>query len=333
MLEDARLFEDLSDADAEALLNGAAPKGARGSVKTRTGKHAKLVEVNRCDPMRAVLIEPEHKLDVEWAKKNGVDTQLVIVVGADWAESTIDTVEKLLYSTEVDLVLIDTLSMLVPADTIRKTMDEHPKVAEKANIIQRFLQKVIAAQYSGGLLNSTPVTLIVNSQIRTKGIGAYRTFLGVSDGNTMDHCTALDIALKERGYIWENKEYASYGKYEFTILKNHTGGSPGVTGEFKMWLDPNGPYKVGDTDDLGLVMGYGKKMGMIRHEGGRYKLTSRYTDEGFSTLKEVEKFLVDNHTVYLDLRRAVLEKIVDVRTPKKDEEKKGSKDGEQEDAE
>lgn len=322
-IKDAAALQYMPVDEALAITRGELPSSAesdKGGYFIRVqSKKVYFEETYRCVPMQAAFIETEHKLDKAWVQRNGVDTRLMVVVGAEWAESTIDTVESLLYSREVDIIFIDTLNLLVPRERIEKGMDMAPRVAVKANIIQRFLEKIIAAQYSGGLMNDHPITIIAASQVRTKGIGGYRTYLGASDGNMMDHVAALDIRMRSGGYHWIHQEYASYGSYQFTIDKNHVGGSSGVSGTFKMWLDPYvSTRQVGDTDDPDQVIKYGRQSGLIDEEKG-YRIKSPYLSKGkrFRTLGALESFLVENPTVYRDLRRRVLEYMMSVRTEKK----------------
>jgi hypothetical protein len=136
----------------------------------------------------------------------------------------------------------------------------------------------------------------------------------------MDHLVALDIFLYEKGYHWENNEYASYGNYQFTVLRNHAGGSSGVSGCFKLWVDPNGPYKVGDTDDVPQVIEYGQKTEVIKKVSAGYSFVTPYVDSGevcVKTLKDLEKFFLESPTIYLDIRQQVLAKVMDIRTKKR----------------
>ncbi len=326
-LENTAVLEYLEYHHAYEIIMGRLPeivkKDNKGLYVEAKKKKFHFEETYRCAPMQSVFVETEHKLDVKWAETNGVDTNLVVAVGSDWAESTIDTVETLLYSGEVDLVFVDTLSMLVPREKIEKRMERAPRVALGAATKQRFIEKIIAAQYSGGLINDNPVTIVVASQIRTKGIGSGRAYQGVSDGNMMDHIVTLDMRFRLARYKWIHSEYASYGEYEFTVDKNHAGGSSGVTGNYKMWLDPKGPRNIGDTDDADKVIHYARQGELIIGGSGKYRICSPYLKEEttFKTIGAVGCFLSENPTVYRDLRRRVLEYVLDIRTPVPEKEK------------
>ena len=121
---DTAVLEHLEQDEVVSVMAGNLPKAAKKGkgdpyVEIK-GRRFTFEETYRCTPLQAVFIETEHKLDEMWAARNGVNTDLVFIVGSDWAESTLDTVEALLYSGEVDLVLVDTVSMLVPKEKITK---------------------------------------------------------------------------------------------------------------------------------------------------------------------------------------------------------------------
>jgi hypothetical protein len=146
----------------------------------------------------------------------------------------------------------------------------------------------------------------------------------------MEHVAALDIKFQEDGYKFENKEYATFGRYKFTILKNHCGGSSGVSGIFKIWLDPHGEYGLGDTDDLAHVINYGRETGVITKTRGDYTFTTPYVEKGslgFKTITSLEKFFRENPTIFSDVRRRVLDALMTYRSPATVEKtKKGKKD-------
>lgn len=326
-LEDSDKLQFLKEEECRDVLEGRVPPSAKMDKDVWTigigqGRpRAVLEQTYRCAPFQTLFVETERKLDARWAELNGVDTSLVVVLGLDWAESLIDTLEELLYTGQLDLVIVDTMSMLVPRDSLEKSMEETPKVASRAVIKQRLLEKVLACQQSRGLAEKG-VTFVCASQVRTQGIGGYRTYLGASDGNAADHLMGLDLVFREKGYKYIHHEYASSGEFEFEVRKNHCGGSPGVSGTFHMWLDPKGPYSVGDTDDQDKVIRYAREFDLISEQKGKlkYNMSSPYKEGGygFRLLGQVEEFLVENPTVYSTLRKEVLERMIHLRTPKKE---------------
>jgi RecA/RadA recombinase len=305
--------------DAKTILSGERLSFGKDSTSGYSaeikGKKYFFDESYRCAPMRSLFVETEHKLDRRWADANGVNSDLVVVLSSDDSERLLDTVDSLLGSGELDIVFIDTLSMLIPNTHLEKSFADTPKVAAAAVLKQRFLQKVIATQNAKGVYDDRPVTVVCNSQVRNK-ISRFGSSMGTSECEALKHIACLDIEFKAMGYTFQHMEYASYGEFMFTIKKNHAGGPSNVSGKWKMWLDPHSKdYAIGDTDDTKYIIQYGREVNLIT-DGSTYKIKSRHLKghKGFKTLDSLGKFLQDNPTVRAEVRHNVLEKLTTYRT-------------------
>jgi recombination protein RecA len=62
----------------------------------------------------AAFIDAEHALDIEYAKKLGVDVQNLLVSQPDTGEQALEICEILVRSGAVDIVIIDSVAALVP---------------------------------------------------------------------------------------------------------------------------------------------------------------------------------------------------------------------------
>ena len=136
------------------------------------------LETDRCEPFRCLYVDTEGTIDEEWARANGVDTKLLMLIGASWAEQVLDLTEELIDTGEFDLIIIDSLDMLTPGDTLEKALSQTLKVASKASIMTRCIQKWTAAINSGGLLNRYTPTIVVVCQVRSQHIGKPWASLG-----------------------------------------------------------------------------------------------------------------------------------------------------------
>src|SRR5688572_31690083 len=72
----------------------------------------------------AAYIDAEHALDVEYAKKLGVDIENLLVSQPDTGEQALEIVEILVRSGAVDIVVIDSVAALVPKAEIEGEMGE-----------------------------------------------------------------------------------------------------------------------------------------------------------------------------------------------------------------
>jgi hypothetical protein len=116
----------------------------------------------------------------------------------------------------------------------------------------------------------------------------------------------------------EAKQQAVVGKFGFEILKSRVGASPGATGSVKFWLKETPDHPVGDSDDLVTVMDYARRLGpgFILEGSGSQKLTlvTDYVGDGsiaFPRVGDCENYLRQNVTIYEELRRRVLDKLME----------------------
>lgn len=324
VLRDAADIEKFSQEDAKLVGQGSLPADAEEGKdhyfcsREWGSKMSKIIfeEGYRCEPMRALYVETERKFDAEWARKNGVDTGLVVIMGSDWAERTIDSIEEILYTDKIDLLIIDTLSAMASDEDISKSMSDNTKIGHKAVIKSRLLSKLTAIQYRYGVLSNHKLTVVICSQVRTQGIGSYCTFEAPSDGKHMEYAVSVDLQLKFMQYKFTTKERPTFGKYSFTIHKNHTGGATGVTGSFEMCLDDYGDFAIGDTNDVLNAVHYGREFKLVeKKKNYMVKIGRTWKDSGSTTLDGLYTFLLKNTKLYETFRKAVLGELVDTRTP------------------
>ena len=92
----------------------------------------------------AAYVDAEHALDVEYAKKLGVDVENLLVSQPDTGEQALEVVEILVRSGAVDLVVIDSVAALVPKAEIEGEMgDSH--MGLQARLMSQALRKLAGA--------------------------------------------------------------------------------------------------------------------------------------------------------------------------------------------
>jgi RecA/RadA recombinase len=330
-----KLFHGLLPLSAEYASGGpflmcdppphlAGKKGAGGKVMKR--RPIAFTQMRRCEPMRCAYIDSERTIDKVWALKNGVNPRLVLLVGAKWAEQTLESVERIMLTHEFDFIVIDSTSMLETREMLedRKAGDRGTP-AGKQKLMGDFIKRVQAVQADEGLAGRYAPTLLMTSHMTTKGIGGYgqHPHLGATDGLTTEHGVAMDIAMKVDRFIFDkDKQRAIYGQFTFTIDKNHCGGmgSTKTSGAIKFWLIDTPEHPVGDSNDLETVMAYARQFGdgFISEGRGNAKvvLHSPYLSaerKPFPSISRCREFLRANDGIYDDLRARVLTKLIEDR--------------------
>src|SRR5690606_6882474 len=109
----------------------------------------------------AAYIDAEHALDIEYARKLGVDVEGLLVSQPDTGEQALEICEILVRSGAIDVVVIDSVAALVPKAEIEGDMgDSH--VGLRARLMSQALRKL-----TGAIARSRTAVVFIN-QLREK---------------------------------------------------------------------------------------------------------------------------------------------------------------------
>ena len=160
----------------------------------------------------AAFVDAEHALDIEYARKLGVDVDNLLVSQPDNGEQALEITETLIRSGAVDLVVVDSVAALVPRAEIEGEMgDSH--VGLHARLMSQALRKVT------GAINRSQTTLVFTNQIREKiGVmfGSPETTTG---GRALKFYASLRLDVRRIGTI-KDKEVAVGNKTQVKVVKN-----------------------------------------------------------------------------------------------------------------
>ena len=98
-------------------------KSDKDRIKKLTAQLEKLEEDG---PRKAVYVDAENTLDEDWARKNGVDTDALFLVKPDdqTAEQVLQMVLDLLDSGQVEILVIDSIPMLISQQVYDETLEK-----------------------------------------------------------------------------------------------------------------------------------------------------------------------------------------------------------------
>jgi len=153
--------------------------GPESSGKTSLALHA-IANAQKAGGI-AAIIDAEHALDPDYAKKLGVDTDALLVSQPDTGEQALEIADMLIRSGAIDIIVIDSVAALVPKAEIEGEMgDSH--VGLQARLMSQALRKI------AGALNQTKTTAIFINQLREKigvmfGCMSYGTRVTLADGS------------------------------------------------------------------------------------------------------------------------------------------------------
>jgi recombination protein RecA len=226
----------------------------------------------------AAFIDAEHALDIEYARKLGVDVDNLLVSQPDTGEQALEIAEVLVRSGAVEVVVIDSVAALVPRAEIEGEMgDSH--VGLQARLMSQALRKLT------GAINRSQTTVIFTNQIREKiGVmfGSPETTTG---GRALKFYASLRIDIRRIGSI-KDREVLVGNKTRAKIVKNK------VAPPFKQ-ADFDIMFNVG-IDHYGIIVDLAVESDVINKSGAWFSFGDVRLGQGRENAKA---FLQENPEV------------------------------------
>ncbi|MBX7144072.1 MAG: recombinase RecA [Oligoflexia bacterium] len=227
--------------------------GPESSGKTTLALHV-AAEVQKKGGT-VVFIDAEHALDVNYAKKLGVDTGKLLVSQPDCGEQALEICDTLVQTGSVDLVIVDSVAALVPRAEIDGEMDDQ-QPGLQARLMSKALRKMT------GIAAKSNCSIIFINQIRMKiGVmfGSPETTTG---GNALKFYASVRLDVRRIGSIKEagTEEAVVLGnRVRVKVVKNKV-APPFREAEFDVIFN-EGICKYGEILDLGVDKGVLDKAG------------------------------------------------------------------------
>ncbi len=109
----------------------------------------------------AAFIDAEHALDVNYAKRLGVDTPNLLISQPDFGEQALEITDTLVRSNALDIIVIDSVAALVPRSEIEGEMGD-ATMAVQARLMSQALRKLTAA------ISKSKTAVVFINQLRSK---------------------------------------------------------------------------------------------------------------------------------------------------------------------
>jgi recombination protein RecA len=184
--------------------------GPESSGKTTLALHA--VANAQKDGGVAAFIDAEHALDVNYAKRLGVNTDDLLVSQPDYGEQALEIADLLVKSNAVDIVVIDSVAALVPKAEIDGEMGDH-HVGLHARLMSQALRKL-----TGSIARSKTCVIFIN-QIRMKIGVMFGNPETTTGGNALKFYASVRLDIRRIGALKNGQEIIG-NRTRVKVVKN-----------------------------------------------------------------------------------------------------------------
>lgn len=235
------------------------------------------------------FIDMEHALDPAYAKLCGVDTENLMLSQPDSGEEALELAEALVRSGKVSVIVIDSVSALVPKKELEGDMGD-ASVGLQARLMSQALRKL------SGVVKKTDTILIFTNQIRQKIGVLYGSPDTTSGGLALSFYASVRMEVRRGPSITAQKEVVG-NLVRVKITKNKV-GRPFRQAEFNL-IYGKGIDKIGAMFDVAV------HFDIIQRKGAYYYLYGEQMGQGKDASLE---FLTKDEALLTRVREMVLEK-------------------------
>jgi recombination protein RecA len=275
--------------------------GPESSGKTTLALHI-IAEAQKQGGI-AGFIDAEHALDLNYARKLGLNTDDLLVSQPDTGEQALEIAEMLVRSGALDILVIDSVAALVPKAEIEGEMgDSH--MGLQARLMSQALRKLT------GTISKSQTAVVFINQIRMKIGVMFGNPETTTGGNALKFYATVRMDIRRISQIKKDDGVVG-ARTRVKVVKNKL-APPFREAEFDI-VYGEGISREGDILDLGAGLG------VVEKSGSWYSVDGERIGQG---RENARVFLKDHPDVTEGLRRRILEKTGVVEVPKAAQEGK-----------
>ena len=248
----------------------------------------------------AAYIDAEHALDVEYAKKLGVDVENLLVSQPDTGEEALEIAEILVRSGAVDIIVVDSVAALVPKAEIEGDMgDSH--MGLQARLMSQALRKL------AGSINRSRTSVIFINQLREKIGVMFGNPETTTGGRALKFYASLRLDVRRIGAVKE-RDAITGSRVRVKVVKNKV-APPFRQAEFDVMFNEG-------ISKEGLLVDIGAEAGVIEKSGAWYSYGKERIGQGRENAK---LYLKDNPDMAVEIEAKVREHLGVAGGPSSDE--------------
>jgi recombination protein RecA len=259
--------------------------GPESSGKTTLALHA-IAQAQKGGGI-AALIDAEHAFDPSWAKKLGVDLNMLLISQPSSGEEAMQITETLVKSNSVDIIVVDSVAALVPRQELEGEIgDTH--VGLQARLMSQSMRKL-----TGAISKSKTCTVFIN-QIREKIGVMFGNPETTPGGRALKFYSSVRLDVRKIGSLKEGDEVVGQ-RVKVKVVKNKV-APPFRVAEFDM-LHTHGISYEGDLLDLGMLQK------IVARSGAWFKFGNLHLGQG---KEKARNYLVENPQVAEEIRTRII---------------------------
>jgi recombination protein RecA len=248
--------------------------GPESSGKTTLCLHV-IANAQKIGNGVAAFIDAEHALDIEYARRLGVDVDNMLVSQPDTGEQGLEIAELLIRSNAVDVVVIDSVAALVPRAEIEGEMgDSH--MGLQARLMSQALRKL-----TGAVARSRTCVIFTN-QIREKIGVMFGNPETTTGGRALKFYASVRLDIRRVGAIKEGQDMVG-NRTRVKVVKNKV-APPFKQAEFDVM------YNEG-ISHTGLLVDLGVENDIVQKSGAWFS----YGDSRLGQGRENAKVFLKEH--------------------------------------
>ncbi len=258
--------------------------GPESSGKTTVALHA-VAEAQRLGGV-AAFIDAEHALDVQYARRLGVNTDELLVSQPDYGEQALEIADMLVRSNAIDIIVIDSVAALVPKAELDGEMgDTH--VGLQARLMSQALRKLTATAAK------SRTALVFINQLRLKVGVMFGNPETTSGGNALKFYSSIRLDVRKIGAIKAGQDIQGQ-RTRIKVVKNK------MAPPFKE-IEIDIVYGEGMSRE-GDVLDIGADLNLIDKSGSWYAFDGERLGQGRENAKA---FLKENPAIYFAIANKI----------------------------
>ena len=184
--------------------------GPESSGKTTLALHV-IAEAQKKGGVCAI-VDAEHAMDPEYAKKLGVNTAELLISQPDTGEQALEIVESLVRSGKIDIVVVDSVAALTPRDEIEGEMGQ-AQMGKQARLMSQALRKLTA------IVAKTKTIVIFINQIRMQIGVMFGNPETTTGGNALKFYASVRLDIRKQTQLKEGDEVVG-NHVKVKVVKN-----------------------------------------------------------------------------------------------------------------